>query len=170
MNKRIVVLLVLVLPSLLSTSALAWGPRGHRLVGMIAERRLSETAPAVLTRARTLLRTTNAPDTNCEATAPARSFADVANNPDGFRQIELALVTRDWHFVNIDIANPTYDQERDCANGDCVVRRIERMREILGDRSRQACDRESALIYLIHFMGDLHQPFHTGFGHLPNGD
>ena len=170
MNKRIAVLLLLVVCPLVSQSALAWGPRGHRLVGLIAERRLAQIAPQVLSRARTLLRTTNAKNTNCEATAPARSFADVANNPDDFRQIELALVTRDWHFVNIDIVNPTYDEQRDCANGDCVVRRIERMRELLGDHMRAACDRESALIYLIHFVGDIHQPFHTGFGHLPNGD
>lgn len=170
MNKRVSLLLLLAVCSLVPRSALAWGPRGHRLVGMIAEKRLAATAPQVLDRARLLLRTTNAPNTNCEETAAARSFADVANVPDDFRTIELALVTRDWHFVNIDIANPTYDESRDCPSGDCVVRRIDRMREILGDHSRQNCDRESALIYLIHFIGDVHQPFHTGFGHLPNGD
>ncbi|MEK6371922.1 MAG: S1/P1 nuclease [Acidobacteriota bacterium] len=170
MNKRISLLALLAVCWLLPPSALAWGPRGHRLVGLIAEKRLSATAPQALSFARKLLRTTNAPNTNCEATAAARSFADVANLPDDFRQIELALVTRDWHFVNIDIANPTYDEGRDCPTGDCVVRRIERMRELLKDRSRAACDRESALIYLVHFVGDVHQPFHTGFGHLPNGD
>lgn len=164
--KKLAVLLLVVCSQ---PAAFAWGPRGHRLVAMIAEKRLAKTSPSALSFARRLLRTTNKRDTNCEATEPARSFADVANNPDDFRQIELALVTRDWHFVNIDIANPTYDESRDCANGDCVVRRIERMRELLADRSRAACDRESALIYLIHFVGDLHQPFHTGFGHLADG-
>jgi hypothetical protein len=169
MNKRVSLLLLLAVCVLVPRPALAWGPRGHRLVGMIAEKRLAATAPQVLERARLLLRTTNAPNTKCEETAAARSFAEVANLPDDFRTIELALVTRDWHFVNIDIANPTYSESRDCPTGDCVVRRIERMREILKDGSRQNCDRESALIYLIHFVGDLHQPFHTGFGHLPNG-
>lgn len=170
MNKRISIITLLAVCWLVPQSAPAWGPRGHRLVGMVAEKRLSATAPQVLSRARTLLRTTNAPNTNCEPTAARRSFADVANNPDDFRQIELALVTRDWHFVNIDIANPAYDEGRDCPTGDCVVRRIERMRELLEDGSRAACDRESALIYLVHFVGDLHQPFHTGFGRLANGD
>lgn len=170
MNKRISLLVLFAVCWLVPQSALAWGPRGHRLVGMIAEKRLAKTSPQALTRARSLLRTTNEPNTNCEATLAARSFADVANNPDSFRQIELALVTRDWHFVNIDIAHPTYDESRDCPTGDCVVRRLDRMKDILGDDSRQNCDRESALIYLIHFVGDLHQPFHTGYGLLPNGD
>lgn len=170
MNKRISLLALLAVCWLAPQPALAWGPRGHRLVALIAEKRLTATAPQALSFAKKLLRTTNAPNTNCEATAPARSLADVASLPDDFRQIELALVTRDWHFVNIDIANPTYDESRDCPSGDCVVRRIARMRELLKDRSRAACDRESALIYLVHFVGDVHQPFHTGFGRLANGD
>lgn len=155
---------------LVSQPALAWGTRGHALVGEIAEKRLAKTSPEALKKARLLLRSTNVRDGKCKPVEPARSFADVASDPDDFRQIELALVTRDWHFVNISIEDAAYDQDRDCPNGDCVVRRIERMIEILGDDKREDCDRESALIYLIHFMGDLHQPFHTGFGRLPNGD
>jgi hypothetical protein len=170
MNKRISLLALVAVSSLVSQSALAWGPRGHRLVALIAERRLSATAPDVLTKARTFLQTTNAPQTNCEPTDPPRTLADVASIPDDFRQVELALVTRDWHFVNIDNANPAYSEQRDCPTGDCVVRRLERMRQLLKDHSRAACDSESALIYLVHFVGDLHQPFHTGFGHLANGD
>ena len=163
-------LILVVVCCLVSQPALAWGTRGHALVGEIAEKRLAKTSSEALKKARLLLRATNERDGKCRPVESARSFADVASNPDDFRQIELALVTRDWHFVNIEISHPTYDQNRDCANGDCVVRRLERMIEILGDDKREDCDRESALIYLIHFMGDLHQPFHTGFGRLPNGD
>src|SRR5215218_10768755 len=95
-------------------SAFAWGPRGHRVVGLIAEKRLAAVAPDVLTRAHTLLQSSNAPTVrrpdgtfppDCQPIDPPRSFAEVANLPDDFRQIELALVTRDWHFVNIDIRN-----------------------------------------------------------------
>ena len=171
MKRRGLLLIVLIA---CSQSVLAWGPRGHELVGQIAENRLAKTSPAALKTALRLLRASNkqvAPgEKECEPTESPRSFAKVANVPDEFRRVELALVTRDWHFVNIEITHPTYDQERDCANGDCVVRRIERMVEILGDDTRGNCDRESALIYLIHFVGDLHQPFHTGFGRLPDGD
>lgn len=164
--KRCGLLLILMV---VSQSAFAWGAVGHRIVGTIAERRLEQTAPELLKRAQDFLRANNN-NRDCAPCDDARSFAFVSSDPDDFRQIELALVTRDWHFVNIDIANPTYDQERDCPNGDCVVRRIDRMVEILRDPNRNNCDKESALIYLIHFMGDMHQPFHTGFGRLENGD
>jgi nuclease S1 len=169
MNRRGLLLILLVVCSAVSRQAMAWGAQGHRVVATVAERRLEQSAPAELERAREYLRANNN-DRDCKPCDDAKNLAAVANNPDDFRQIELALVTRDWHFVNIDIANPTYDQNRDCPNGDCVVRRIDRMVEILRDPSRSNCDRESALIYLIHFMGDMHQPFHTGFGRLPNGD
>jgi S1/P1 Nuclease len=164
--KRCGLLLILMV---ISQSAFAWGAQGHRVVAQIAEKRLEQTSPDALQRARDFLRANNN-NRDCAPCDDARSFAAVASDPDDFRQIELALVTRDWHFVNIDIAHDTYDEARDCPNGDCVVRRIDRMVEILRDPKRSNCDRESALIYLIHFMGDMHQPFHTGFGRLENGD
>jgi nuclease S1 len=149
----------------MSQSAFGWGAQGHRVVGQIAEKRLERTSPETLQRARDFLRANNN-NRDCAPCDDPRTFAQVASEADDFRQDELALITRDWHFVNIDIAHETYDQARDCPNGDCVVRRIDRMVEILRDPARNNCDRETALIYLIHFMGDMHQPFHTGFGHV----
>lgn len=160
---------LLLILTVISQPAFGWGAQGHRVVAQIAEKRLEQTSPAALERAREALRANNN-NRDCAPCDDARTFAAVANDPDDFRQIELALVTRDWHFVNIEITHPTYDEARDCPNGDCVVRRIDRMVEILRDRNRNNCDRESALIYLIHFMGDMHQPFHTGFGRTPSGD
>lgn len=164
--KKCGLLLILVA---VAQSAMGWGAQGHKVVATIAEKRLAQTSPDTLERAQDFLRANNN-NRDCMLCDDPRTFAAVANHADDFRQIELALVTRDWHFVNIDIANPAYDQNRDCPNGDCVNRRIERMVEILRDPKRNNCDKESALIYLIHFVGDMHQPFHTGFGRLENGD
>ena len=158
--KRCGLLLILMF---VSQSAFGWGAIGHKVVGSVAEKRLAQTSPDALKRAQDLLRSNNN-SRDCAPCDDPRSFAFVASDPDDFRQNELALVTRDWHFVNIEITHPTYDEARDCPNGDCVIRRIDRMVEILRDPTRSNCDRESALIYLIHFMGDMHQPFHTGFG------
>ena len=163
--KRCGLLLILVVTA---QTALGWGAQGHKVVGAVAEKRLAQTSPNALKRAQDLLRSNNN-SRDCAPCDDARSFAFVSSDPDDFRQIELALVTRDWHFVNIEITHPTYEQDRDCPNGDCVVRRIDRMVEVLGSRTRSNCERESALIYLIHFMGDMHQPFHTGFGRLNDG-
>lgn len=164
--KRCGLLLILMA---ISQSAFAWGAQGHRVVAQIAEKRLEQTSPETLQKARDFLRANNN-NRDCAPCDDPRSFASVASDADDFRQIELALVTRDWHYVNIDIAHETYDETRDCPTGDCVVRRIYRMADTLRDASRNNCDKESALIYLIHFMGDMHQPFHTGFGRLENGE
>ena len=153
----------------MSQSAFGWGAQGHRVVAQIAEKRLEQTSPDSLQKAKDYLRANNN-NRDCAPCDDPRSFAAVSSDADDFRQIELALVTRDWHYVNIDIANETYDEERDCPTGDCVVERIERMVDVLRDPSRNNCDRETALIYLIHFMGDMHQPFHTGFGRMPDGE
>lgn len=168
MNKRGLLLILLVVCVGVSRQAMAWGAVGHKVVATIAERRLAQTSPEAAKRAADLLRSNNE-SRDCQPCNDARTFAAVSSDPDGYRQIELALVTGDWHFVNIDIEHPAYDPERDCANGDCVIRRIDRMVEILGSRTRSNCEREAALIYLIHFMGDMHQPFHTGFGRLNDG-
>lgn len=160
--------LLLILVVICARPMLAWGAIGHRVVAAIAEKRLEQTSPAALAAARELLRSNNN-SRDCAPCDDPKKLPAVASQPDDFRQDELALPTRDWHFVNIEITNPTYDQDRDCPSGDCVVRRIDRMIEILGDKSRSNCDREAALIYLIHFMGDMHQPFHTGFGRQANG-
>jgi len=143
--------------------AFAWGNPGHEIIARVAQNRLSTAAR---NRALALLRS----DPDCRATPATRNFAQVAALPDAFRNPEGGQVTRDWHFVNIDIANPAYVESRDCPSGDCVIRRVDRMVEMLNDSSRSRCQRKDALIYLIHFVGDLHQPFHCGFGHLANGE
>jgi hypothetical protein len=76
--------------------------------------------------------------------------------------------------VNLPIGATRYDRDRDCprqpgaAAGsradrwrDCVVDRILASREQLADPKRDPEDRAVALKFLVHFVGDLHQPFHA---------
>lgn len=75
-----------------------------------------------------------------------------------------------WHYVNVPpAANCHYVPARDCPNGECVVGAIERQVSIL--RSKAPDDeRLRALKYLIHFMGDVHQPLHAGHGEDKGGN
>jgi hypothetical protein len=161
MRKRslLAVAVVLFLPRL----AFAWGNFGHQLIGELAQSRLNAKANA---RVLTLL----ASNEKCPATPELRSMGDVASLPDDWRNEESSEITADWHFVNIAITQPKYDEARDCPTGDCVVRRIERMRAVLRDPARSACEQKDALIYLVHFVGDIHQPLHTGFGRTASGE
>jgi hypothetical protein len=74
--------------------------------------------------------------------------------------------TAHWHFVNIPI-NPMagdpkgYDLTRDCPRGDCVVAKIEEFERVLSDRQKPDRERLEALKYIVHFVGDVHQPLHA---------
>src|SRR5690606_5820756 len=51
-----------------------------------------------------------------------------------------------------------------CPNGDCVAGAIAAQQAILADRSRPDAERAQALKFIVHFVGDAHQPMHAGFG------
>jgi hypothetical protein len=67
-----------------------------------------------------------------------------------------------WHYVNFPRGNCIYVPERDCPDGHCVVGAIEKEVEIL-ESSAPDEKRLTALKYLVHFVGDVHQPLHAGY-------
>jgi hypothetical protein len=73
-------------------------------------------------------------------------------------------VTAPWHYVNLPRdANCDYVAPRDCPGGDCVVGAIEAQVQRLASNAAPA-ERLEALKYVVHFVGDVHQPLHAGFG------
>jgi nuclease S1 len=135
------------------TPMFAWGASGHRVTAAVAERRLS---PAAKAAALQILGTAH--------------LADVAVEPDDWKKNVLgAIHTAEWHFVDIPLKSNAFVHDRDCARSDCILDRIEQMRTILADVKAAANARKEALIFLIHFVGDLHQPLHCETGFLPNG-
>ncbi|HEX6217146.1 MAG TPA: S1/P1 nuclease [Vicinamibacterales bacterium] len=140
----------------IATSSLnGWSGQGHRLVGLIAAERLTSQARAEVRR---LL--------------DGHTLADVANWADTIRSDQQQ--TYGWHFLNIPPEASGYDRDRDCpraagvAEGsrsdrwrDCAVDRILFWEQRLADLSLDRADRAIALKFLVHFVGDLHQPFHT---------
>lgn len=149
---RLPVFLCLALVLLLAPAhALAWGPLGHRLVARLAEYQLS---PGARAEARRLL-----------ATEGLSSLADVANWADELRQHDPALGRRSskWHYVNIGEDGCHYDAARHCHGGDCVVEALAAQVAILRDRSRPDAERLQALKFVVHLVGDVHQPLHAGY-------
>jgi len=141
---RIFIAAMLLIVSL-GGNARAWGPEGHVVVAIVAEDRLRpETRKAV----RKIL--SGAP------LATAALFADEY-------RVTHPEITR-WHFVDIPFEASSYDEARDCAvltNGDCIIHAIERAKAVIRDPKAKPSDRADALKYLVHFIGDLHQPFHA---------
>jgi hypothetical protein len=139
---------------LLPSPALAWGPEGHEIVALIAAR---EMTPAARTEVEALL-----------SGDAAMMMAANANWADEIRQDRPE--TAAWHFVNIELDATRYDPARDCPHRDCIVAQIEKDRRVLADRHAALPDRIEALRFLIHFLGDIHQPLHDADDHDRGGN
>lgn len=71
--------------------------------------------------------------------------------------------TTRWHFIDIPIAETAYDPTRDCAltpKGDCSVAAIAHLQKRI-DPTGQPEEQRDTLKYLVHLIGDIHQPMHT---------
>jgi hypothetical protein len=134
--------------------ALAWAPEGHQIVAAIAARELTQTARAQIS---SLL--------GGEAAAMMVLESSWA---DEIRQQRPE--TNSWHYVNIELGSGGYRPARDCPNRDCVVGQIERDTAILSDPSASKPARREALLFLIHFIADLHQPLHAADRHDKGGN
>jgi hypothetical protein len=69
--------------------------------------------------------------------------------------------TARWHFVDIPLVAPGFVPQRDCAHGDCVVAQIESDFRTLRNPRLGNMARSQALLFLIHFVADVHQPLHS---------
>jgi hypothetical protein len=78
--------------------------------------------------------------------------------------------TAPWHYVNIEISESQYEPARHCPKGQCVIGQIERFRRTLATPSAPRAKRQKALKYLLHFIGDIHQPLHAGENHDRGGN
>jgi len=133
---------------LLAPAAQAWSEFGHQLVAEIAWRRLS---PAARAQVDLLLQGEADP-----------TLRGIAAWPDEIRDRPEYEHTSAWHYVRIRDAHCGYVAARDCADGQCVVGAIERARATLADRTQSRAERAEALKFLVHFVGDVHQPMHAG--------
>lgn len=148
-----------VLLAVLSTahSAAAWGKEGHRVVARIAARNLT---PAVRKKVAVILATN---DAGLEAAMAAASTwpDEIDKNKTG---------TEFWHFIDVPITEP-FSITGLCQSHNCVLDRITEMQDRLATNakgfalamppvpSRPMTSQEMA--FLIHFIGDVHQPLHA---------
>ena len=95
-----------------------------------------------------------------QAKSAADFLACVATWADAVRK-PAYQVTKPFHFVNIPIEAQGFDAARDCPKEKgCVVSALDRYQATLADRTRPRSDRAEALKFIIHLVGDLHQPLH----------
>lgn len=156
--KRLIRLLLvasLAITTLSARPALAWGDYGHRVIAQIAEANVS---PKVRARIRALLAQEKQLAT---PECPLRTIEDASVWADCIRRDDLRWgYTAPWHYQNIDTCK---DFSLDaCRDGNCVSAQIDRNFALLKNKKLPDHVRLEALAFLVHFVGDLHQPLHAG--------
>lgn len=128
-------------------TAFAWGTSGHSIVAEIAQHRLNDAAAVGVE----------------SILGPGTSLASIGSWADDERARDRR--TTRWHFVEIPSAAAAYDATRDCtpdpALGDCIIAAIDRELALVSCATAPTEQRQRALKFLVHLIGDLHQPLHT---------
>jgi hypothetical protein len=126
-------------------AVMAWGPTGHRVIGEIAERHLTKKARKAIVQI-----------LGSESLAIASTWMDEVKSDDAYDN------THDWHWVTIP-DSLTYATSTKNPKGD-VVEAITRMTTLLRSDTVSVERKAVYLRFLIHLVGDLHQPLHVGRG------
>jgi hypothetical protein len=150
----------------ITTPAFAWGDEGHGVVALIADHYLT---PAVRTRVTTIL------SADTTKLTPNTQIAAEATWADKYRESTKANYneTHNWHYVDIELASP--DLVSACfgepplkgalasagPSNDCVVDKIDEFAAELKSSATSDQERLLALQFILHFVGDLHQPLHS---------
>jgi len=137
-------LLVAAAAMLAPSPALAWGKTGHRVIAAIADTQLSG-----LTRAHIR-----------ELLGGAESLDEAANWPDEMRSAPDTFwqkTATPWHYVTLD--GITYDHAP--PQGD-ALEALAHFTKTLRDPNASLADKQLALRFVVHLVGDLHQPLHVG--------
>ena len=141
--KRIMFALI---ASTISFQALSWGQTGHRVTGAIAEQYLTPKAQAEINK---LLVN--------EDLAEVSTYADeMRSNPSEFWQ----KTANPWHYVNVH-QGKTYADLGAPPEGDAITA-LKMFSKQLTNKQTSLEDRQLAVKFIVHIIGDLHQPFHSG--------
>jgi hypothetical protein len=141
------------------SQARAWGCEGHRVVALLAEKHLT---PHALEMVKKILAESPIDASLSRYCKPGATDAlvDASTWPDDMRGLQPE--TAPWHYVDIPLGTRRRDVEKFCdPKQGCVTRAIRDELAVLRSANSNPKDRADALRFLIHFVGDLHQPLHA---------
>jgi hypothetical protein len=151
----ILVLAVVSLPA----PARAWGCEGHQVVALLAEKHLTPHALAVAKKILAEGPIDPSLSRYCKPGA-VDPLADASTWPDDIRA--LRPEASPWHYVDIPLGTKHPDVEKYCDPKEgCVTRAVTDQLAILRSADADPQKRADALRFVIHFVGDLHQPLHA---------
>lgn len=146
-------------------NAWGWGREGHRAVGRVAELRLNDKAKAALE---------DLTDISL-GTDQIASWADTIAHKQGLVNGTGPLALNNfWHYADIPYDADTYDQDREAqevakrakktvaeiGKNHNVIEQIKLWQIVLANPKEPIAQRKAALKFIVHFLGDIHQPLH----------
>ncbi|CAF3161810.1 unnamed protein product [Rotaria sp. Silwood2] len=134
----------------------SWGIVGHRLVSRLAQSQLNDEA---FQWVKSLL--------------PWYFFGNLTSvavwaddilypntNPYGYPNWQWS---RPLHYINTPSWNCNYDRLRDCVNDVCVAGALNNYSKRAIAADFDDIQHQEAIMFLVHYVGDVHQPLHVGF-------
>ena len=167
------------LAGIFAGNASAWGKKGHRLIAEMAEKRLSSGRGNVMRKVAGILGPGATLSSLASCADSIRDYVSNKNNPNFMfpggciiskeEAVAMFPSTGSWHFVNIPVpaaANPGRRPDdvltKACAERPpCILTQIEHFTDQLKDKSLDNRSRAIAVMFLVHLVGDLHQPLHA---------
>lgn len=133
--------------TLLMQQAFAWGVTGHRVVAEIAQRHLSKKTKKAI-----------------EEIIGNQSLALWANWPDFIKSDSTWNHASKWHYVDLPghIGKEEFVTGLKALPAPNLYTQIPAVTNQVKDKSLPIEKRTEALAFLIHLIGDLHQPLHVG--------
>ncbi len=175
-------LAVLILAGIVGGNSLAYGPKGHGIVGAIADQRLAGTPAgakvSALLHGMSLERAALLPDQLKAVDAHPDSY-----HLAGYPQIEEQLVAflkanphghgntdlpdhHNFHYTDVPVGDSKYESGTTGRSATDIVGMIQFCVKVLKDQTPEDNPRKItktvAVILLAHYMGDIHQPLHVG--------
>lgn len=129
---------------LASSQAFAWGDLGHRVVGEIAQTKLTPAARAAVA-----------------AIADGKSLAQQATWADEIKSDDSFQWLNNFHFISID--QPVFDHDHHAEDKEDIYNGIKKNLVILKDPVKGNAEKRQALALIAHFVGDIHMPLHVGY-------
>jgi hypothetical protein len=152
-------LILLLAIGTIAPAAHAWGCKGHLITALIAEKHINPNAWAIITQIQDAAPINPSLSRYCKDMI-GDPFADSATWADDERNVNPS--TAGWHYIDIPRGVTSGDIEEYCPDlKGCITRAIDEQLALLRDPKTPAAVRADALRYIIHFVGDIHQPLHT---------
>jgi hypothetical protein len=142
MKKSLIYLII----ALSSLTIISWGSKGHRTIATIADKHLSTNTRSVVSGY-----------LNGESMIEASTWADEIRDDQEY------LKTASWHFLNVPpgLSKAQFTDFVIKQDKDNIYTAILKAEANLKDKSADVKQKAEALKFLVHLVGDAHQPMHV---------